>query len=194
MTDYGVVTASDTVRLERTLPGPIERVWAYLTESDKRATWLAAGDMELRPGGRVEHVFRNSELTPDDEPPPAKYASAPEEQRMEGRITVCEPPRVLAYTWSEEREEDSEVRFELTPQGKGDAVLLVLTHRRLVGRDEMVSVGAGWHAHLGILADRLAGRTPAGFWRTHTRLEAEYEKRIPPARVGNSSEAGAAPA
>jgi uncharacterized protein YndB with AHSA1/START domain len=40
-----------TVRIERLLPGPVERVWAYLTESTKRATWLAAGEFDLRVGG-----------------------------------------------------------------------------------------------------------------------------------------------
>ena len=43
MNDYGVLTAPDTLRIERLLPGPIERVWQYLTDSDKRATWLAVG-------------------------------------------------------------------------------------------------------------------------------------------------------
>jgi uncharacterized protein YndB with AHSA1/START domain len=182
MTDYGVVTTPETLLFERRLPGPIERVWAYLTESEKRATWLAGGEMELRIGGRVEHVFRNSELTTNDDPPPAKYASEAAEYRMEGRITACEPPRLLAYTWGEESAEDSEVRFELTP--RGDSVVLVLTHSRIVKRDYLIGAGAGWHAHLGILAERLAGRTPAGFWRTHTRLEAEYETRIPSAETG----------
>ena len=37
-----------TIRFERLLPGPVERVWAYLTESKKRATWLAAGEFDLR--------------------------------------------------------------------------------------------------------------------------------------------------
>ena len=32
----GTSTEPGTVRLERLLPGPIERAWAYLTESDKR--------------------------------------------------------------------------------------------------------------------------------------------------------------
>ena len=41
MNDLATATATDTVRLERLLPGPIERVWAYLTEPDKRATWFA---------------------------------------------------------------------------------------------------------------------------------------------------------
>ena len=35
-----------TVKMERLLPGPVERAWAYLTESDKRATWLAAGEFD----------------------------------------------------------------------------------------------------------------------------------------------------
>lgn len=29
------------------------------------------------------------------------------------------------------------------------------------------------------LADRLAGRPVGGFWRLHTRLEAEYDRRLP---------------
>jgi len=133
--------------------------------------------MELRVGGRVEHVFRNSELTDNDDPPPPKYARLARESRMHGRITACEPPRLLSYTWDEESGEASEVRFELTP--RADKVLMVVTHRRLATHKTMISVAAGWHAHLGILADRLEGRTPAGFWATHTRLEAEYEQRIP---------------
>ena len=44
--DFGIVSGAGTVRFERVLPGPVERVWAYLTESDKRAKWLAAGELE----------------------------------------------------------------------------------------------------------------------------------------------------
>lgn len=178
MNDYGLVTAPDTVRLERLLPGPIERVWHYLVDSEARATWLAAGPMDLRPDGRVELVFRNSELTGHDGTPPEKYACHAGDSPMSGRITACESPHLLAYTWGEGDGTASEVRFELRAQGED--VHLVVTHRRLADRDAMISVSGGWHTHLGILADRLAGRTPAGFWDTHTRLEAEYEQRIPP--------------
>jgi uncharacterized protein YndB with AHSA1/START domain len=174
--DFGVATAADTVRIERTLPGPIERVWAYLTESDKRGTWLASGEMELHEGGRVDMEFRNSELTENDEPPPQKYAQYAGPSQMHGRIIACDPPHLLEYTWGE-ADSDSQVRFELTPRGKD--VQLVVTHSRLATRDDMTSVAAGWHTHLGILADRLAGHAPPGFWATHTRVEAEYEKRIP---------------
>lgn len=171
-----MVTAPDTVRIERMLPGPVERVWSYLTESEKRGRWLASGEMDLRVGGRVEHIFRNSDLTENDDPPPPKYAQYAGESRFHGTITACDPPRLLAYTWGGE-DDESEVSFELAPVG--DRVRLVVTHRRLATRDDMVGVAGGWHAHLDILADRLEGRTPAGFWATHTRLEAEYEKLIP---------------
>lgn len=173
---YGEVTAPGTVRLERVLPGPIERVWEYLTDSTKRGTWLARGAMELRVGGRVEHVFRNSDLTEPDDPPPAKYAEHAGESRMVGRVTACEPPRLLAYTWPEGAVE-TEVRFELTARGAD--VVLVLTHRRLASRTDMVGVAAGWHTHLGILAARLRGAKPGRFWATHMRLEEDYERIIP---------------
>src|SRR5688572_29818333 len=40
--------APDTVRMERLFPGPVERVWEFLVDPDKRALWLAGGPMELR--------------------------------------------------------------------------------------------------------------------------------------------------
>ncbi len=178
MDDFGVVTSPDSLRIERFFPGPIERVWSYLTDSDKRATWLAAGRMDLHVGGHVEHIFNNSQLTGHTDPAPPKYAQHEGESRMHGRITACEPPHLLSYTWGGTTQEASEVSFELATQG--DGVLMVVTHRRLLKRDGMVSVAGGWHAHLGVLADRLANRPPASFWPAFARVEAEYEKRIPP--------------
>jgi uncharacterized protein YndB with AHSA1/START domain len=176
MDEFGVVTAARTVRLRRVLPGPIERVWAYLTESDKRGRWLASGAMELRVGGPVELNFRNAELTPHGEAPPERFKSAAC-STVRGRITRCDPPRLLSYTWGEDPKDSSEVTFELTPQGEN--VLLELTHRRLPDRTQMVSVAGGWHTHLGILIDHLNDREPLPFWSTYLRLESEYEKRLP---------------
>ena len=61
MDKYGVVIAPNTIRFERLLPGPIERVWAYLTESEKRAKWLASGAMDL--SSRTEQAAANLEET-----------------------------------------------------------------------------------------------------------------------------------
>jgi len=177
MNDYGMIIETGTLRIQRLLPGPIERVWAYLTESDKRATWLAAGEMKLENGAQVELVFRNSELTGEHEQTPAKYKHLNCSVSNVGHITCLFPPRLLSFTWAEQgQSRPSEVTFELTEQGK--AVLLTVTHRRLANRDEMLSVAGGWHTHLDILVDRLHNRQPQPFWSTHTRLEEEYRARL----------------
>lgn len=170
---FGVATEAGTVRIERVLPGPAERVWAWLTESDKRARWLAAGETELQVGGRVELVFRHSELS--REASPERYRKY-EGHVSHGRVTRCEPPRILSYTWPEKNDQDSEVTFELTP--RDDSVLLVVTHRRLADAAAMVNVASGWHAHLGILIDRLTEHEPRGFWSAHADAEREYKARF----------------
>jgi uncharacterized protein YndB with AHSA1/START domain len=176
MSEYGVVTEPGTVRIERVLPGPIERVWSYLTDSEKRGKWFASGPMELRPGGRVELLFKHSDLSPRKEPTPERYKQYDGGVTSHGRVLRCEPPRLLAFSWGEEAGNDSEVTFELTP--RGEDVFLVVTHRRLADRAAMVSVASGWHTHLAILIDHLDGREPRPFWSTHARLEADYEQRI----------------
>lgn len=164
-----------TLRFARTLPGPIERVWAYLTESEKRGKWLASGDMDLRVGGEVHLQWNNSELSAVAEETPARYAGD-KHPSMRGHITRLEPMRLLAYTWSEDSEEESEVRFELTP--KGDEVELVLTHQRLVDRTNRVEAAGGWHTHLAILENVLSGAPVIPFWATFEKLQQEYDRRI----------------
>jgi uncharacterized protein YndB with AHSA1/START domain len=167
----GTSTEPGTVRLERLLPGPIERVWAYLTESDKRATWFASGVFDLRVGGKADlhfdHSNISSEKTPDEYK--AKKSDWP------GAITRVEPPHLLSYTFGPAGPE-SEVTFELEPRGKD--VMLVITHRRLPDRKMMVGVASGWDAHVAILADRLNGVEPRPFWTTHARLKREYEAKL----------------
>lgn len=177
MGDYGLVTEAGTVRIERMLPGPIDRVWLFLTDPEKRRLWLASGAMNQQAGAAIELVFRNSDLTENDDAAPPKYEAIATEARLRGQILICRPPTTLAFTWGEDG--TSDVRFDLTP--KGDEVRLVVTHKGLGTRDALLSVAAGWHTHLDILVDRLAGRAPDGFWRTHTRLEADYAARIPAA-------------
>jgi uncharacterized protein YndB with AHSA1/START domain len=177
MESYGVVTEPRTVRLERIFPGPIERIWAYLTESDKREKWLARGEMDLRVGGKVELIFNNERLSSDTQTP-ERFKGA-EGHKNEGHITRCEPPRLLAFTWGENHfDTPSEVTFELSPKGKD--VLMVITHRRLSNRNGMVLVSGGWHTHTGVLADVLNNEEPRPFWKTFLGLQQEYEKRIAP--------------
>lgn len=177
MNEYGEVVEAGTVIFRRTLPGPIDRVWAYLTESEKRRKWLARGEMALQVGGAVTLIFRHSELTQHDETPPERHRSSTEDFKTEGQVTRCDPPRLLAFTWGPDGAR-SEVTFELTPSEDGQ-VQLLLTHRRLRDRAETVDVAGGWHTHLAILEAQLAGREPPPFWSTLERVEADYEQRVP---------------
>ncbi len=176
MNDYGELLDESTVRFERLLPGPIERVWSYIVESDKRAKWLCAGDIGEGSGAHVDMLFANHTLSSaEDIEIPEKYRDMPREPEFTGTVTRWEPPHVVAHTWDFE-EESSEVCYELAEIG--DKVRLVLTHRRLESADTVLDVSGGWHTHLDILVDVLEGREPKAFWKTHTALEAEYEKRL----------------
>lgn len=159
-----------TVKLERLLPGPIERVWAYITESDKRAKWLAAGHFDLRVGGRVELDFNNDNLSPDCKPRPEGKGSSG------GVITRLEPPHLLSHTWVSEKW-TTECTYQLTE--RGDQVLLTIVHRNL--GDYVLPVLGGWDAHTGILEDVLKGVPPRSFWTTHDKLSKDYAKEQPAA-------------
>lgn len=174
----GEFTAPGEIRFVRTLPGPIERVWEYLTDPEKRGRWLARGVVEPHVGGATVLEFHNCKLSGQPETVPAKYAADCQDGcSFQGRVTRWEPPRVFAHTWVEIDGEASEVTFELTPAGAG--VTLLLVHRRL-GRNSamLTSVAAGWHTHLAILDAKLAGLPPPPFWNTHSGLEQEYARSI----------------
>jgi len=55
------VTLRPHRKLERLLPGPVERVWAYVTESDS-APPARGGEFDLRVGGRIRLEFDNNRL------------------------------------------------------------------------------------------------------------------------------------
>ena len=170
---HGKFTGRGEVRIVRLLPGPIERIWAYLTDPEKRARWFCGGELEPKAGGKVVFAMVHKNLAPG-ETPPAKYAHVQDPGvTFEGRVLKCEPPRLLVYTFGSD---DSEVTFELTPQGK--QVQLVLTHRtRGVEEEaELTNYSAGWHTHLAFLVAELEGTPRPKLWAMHARLTAEYEK------------------
>ncbi|WP_439572276.1 SRPBCC family protein [Phreatobacter sp.] len=166
---FGVLTEPATLTIRRHLPGPIERVWAYLTESDRRRKWLAAGEMELRVGAPFEFVWRNGEL---NDPPAARPEGFSEEHRMASRITELDPPNRISFTWAG----SGDVTFALEEQG--DGVLLTVIHRRIDDPGMRLNVSAGWHAHLDVLAARAAGREPPVFWSHWMGLKEEYKQRL----------------
>lgn len=173
MSNYAQILQPGVIRFERLLPGPLERVWAHLTESELCAKWLAEINIqEMKPGGRIDMFFLHDRLSPHPDPIPEKYAEMKDGAESVAEITRVDPPHLLAYTWG-----DGEVEFALSAEG--DQVRLVLTHRMSVDdRGEYHGTIVGWHSHLRVLADVLEGRVPEPFWPEHLRLEKEYEERL----------------
>lgn len=174
--EHGKLTAPGEVRLVRLLPGPIERVWDYLTDPAKRARWIAGGLVEQRAGGRIEFKMHHKNLAPHETPPEEfKHVHDPG-VTFEGVVLRCEPPRLLVHTFGGP---DSEVTIELTPEG--DQVRLVLTHRAK-GEDlpDLSNFASGWHIHTDHLIALLRGAPQPPLWSVQQKLKAEYAKILQP--------------
>jgi uncharacterized protein YndB with AHSA1/START domain len=163
---HGTLADAGVLRIQRRLPGPIERVWSYLTDSDLRRQWLASGTMSLRPGASFELVWRNDDLSSSPDERPDGFSS---ESRATCQLVEVEPPRRMRYLWPGV----GEVSFELEP-ADGD-VLMTVIHRQLSGERLVLNVCAGWHAHLALLVALLDGQRPPSLWSTWKRLREEYE-------------------
>jgi uncharacterized protein YndB with AHSA1/START domain len=113
-----------------------ERVWRAITEPDELAAWF--------PDGISGSWQVGAELT---------FGSA-QVGTFTGRVLVCDPPRVLSYTW------DTDVlRFDIEPDGDG-CVLTLLDTLTPLGKGARDA--AGWHVCLDSLAGHLDGQVPDG--------------------------------
>ncbi len=173
MSDDVQLTGPTRLEIVRTLPGSIDRVWDYLTESDLRAKWLCAGEVEARPGGKIIFDFDHRRLS--DTPAPARHKDQ-EVIRFEGEVLRHEPPHVLAFRWPEEDGEGTIVTIRLETVDGG--VRLHLVHDRLSKPAHRNSAAGGWHAHLDLLDDVLSEREVRDFWLHFTPLESKYEARF----------------
>lgn len=132
------------VRMERLLPGPIERVWEHLTNTVLLNAWFGEkSHIEPRQGGSVRLM----------------------DGHIRGTITQWHPPRRLSYTWNVFGPGDAPEAMSAYPESylmftlepRGDNVLLVLSHLPVLERFEKQNA-MGWHTFLDILTDTLAGR------------------------------------
>ena len=107
-----------SLRIERILPAPPERVFRALTDPDALAAWFWPADLgttvtaDARPGGR----FRIAAA------PGGRFGA----MAVEGSYTVVEPPHRLAFTWRWDGDDfETLVTIELTATGQGTALTLV---------------------------------------------------------------------
>ena len=100
-----------------------EELWSALTDPQRLRRWLAdAPRFEGGVGGRVTIAF--------------------DDGTTEGRILTWDEPRVLEYEWRFPGEDDSIVRFELRPEGKGTKLVL---DQEGVTDDQVAHLDGGWN-------------------------------------------------
>lgn len=167
---YGTLTGPDALRIQRLLPGPIERVWSYLLDSELRKLWFADGEVEPVKGAPFELVWRNDELAGAKGERPG---TASEDHRMQSQVIEADAPRKLVIAWNN----TGNVTFELEPYGEG--VLLTLTHAGFQTRSSLIGHAAGWHAHLDVLEALAFERQPKAFWPHLEVLRRDYDDRLP---------------
>ena len=176
MTGYGHINDDKALCFTRVLPGPIERVWAFITEEDKRAKWLAAGKTGAAAGETIEFRFNHDDLTPHKEEAP-EGSCGDEGTAFDGTVKAFDPPHHLAFTWPERNGGETYVDIRLSEMEDG-RVQLDLKHSGILTRSDLLGASGGWHTHLDILEAHLAEQIPAPFWSTHQAKEMEYGTRF----------------
>ncbi|MGG1662655.1 SRPBCC family protein [Brevibacillus sp. NRS-1366] len=156
----GTVTQSEgssVLRFERHLQHSVDKVWASLTQPEKLVNWLAEAEVEPVEGGRIKLTFANTGDV------------------MNGRVIQAQPKAVLAYTWNSEDASESALRWELAPEA--DGCRLVLTHS-IHATERLSYMLAGWHVHLDLLAETLAGEIKGWPWSHWEEMREKYAEQI----------------
>jgi len=165
--------APDTIRLERTLDAPVEKVWRYLTEADLRRSWFMGGT-DAGANGEFEVLVDHDNLSEDDDVAyPESYAEFKGAVWTE-KVLRFEPSKLLQTTFQGGK--NGTVTYELSPDG--DRTRLVLTHSGIANPVGAQDFGSGWNSHLTVLEERLAGRGVKDFWALHARSRDAVAKAL----------------
>jgi uncharacterized protein YndB with AHSA1/START domain len=164
--------APDTIRVERSLDAPIDKVWRYLTEAELRGRWFMGGT-DAQAGGEFDLVVDHDRLSDDDAPYPESYAAFKGTVWSESVIRF-DPPRLLETTFQGGK--NGKVTYELSAEG--NRTRLVLTHSGITSPSGFQDFGGGWNSHLTVLEERLAGRGVRNFWELHARSREAVAKAL----------------
>jgi uncharacterized protein YndB with AHSA1/START domain len=165
--------ASDTIRLERTLDAPVEKVWRYLTEAELRQQWFMGGT-DATPGGEFDLKVDHDRLSDDANVPyPESYASFKGTIWTE-KVLRFEPPRLLETTFQSGK--NGTVTYELFSEG--GKTRLVVTHSGIESPSGFQDFGGGWNSHMAVLQERLAGRSVRDFWALHVQSREAVKRAL----------------
>jgi uncharacterized protein YndB with AHSA1/START domain len=129
-----------TLRFQRHLAHPIERVWAALTEPARLLDWWGDAQIDLVEGGRFTLRWLNTDAQGNG-------------VTLRAVITRLEPPHLLETRG----EPHGTLRWELQPDATGTTLTFSSTLDLPAAYRSMNL--AGWHYHLDALAAALDGRS-----------------------------------
>jgi uncharacterized protein YndB with AHSA1/START domain len=155
-TKYGslkVRPGATEIRIARTFPHSVERVWQALVELDRMAAWLAPGTIDPREGGRIRLDFADSGIVIDSD------------------VVEFDAPYAVAYSWSGPDEPRRPLRFETKADGGGTLLTLTL---QLPSGEDAARMAAGFEAHLEMLAAALDGAPIKFPFPTFKAMRAAY--------------------
>jgi uncharacterized protein YndB with AHSA1/START domain len=149
----GEIIPESAVRFVRNFDAPPEKVWAFLTESERLPEWYGDGSIEPREGGAVTLMAGH----------------------IRGVVTGWRPEKFLAYTWSvfQPGEEVSAwpiSYLELALEEIGTGTRLTLTHRPIPEAMHKLTM-IGWHTMLDMIAAGLKDEFPPRLDVMHRNAE-----------------------
>ena len=138
----GEILAEHAVRFVRPLPGPKEKVWAFLTEAARLPEWFGEGSIAPREGGAVSLMGGH----------------------IRGVVTIWRPQSALGYTWNVfgpgQTVSDWPVSYlEFALGAEEDGTRLTLIHRPIPQAMQAQTM-MGWHTMLDLIEAGLNGQFP----------------------------------
>lgn len=144
-------------RLTRSVEHDQQAVWKALTDPARLVEWLAPGTIDTRVGGAAKLNFTDSGTV------------------IDSRVTACDAPALLEYSWSSPGEPLRPVRWETLPTAGGTQLVLTL---RVPAAEDIGRSCAGWEAHLMMLLAALEG-VPIKFpFDRFTAMRAAYKAKL----------------
>ena len=171
--EYGTILERDGnryLRYRRTLDHPVQKVWDAIVDPDQMIKWWAEQKrFDPRVGGDIHVAWTNG--GPD----------------VSGEITAIDPPYLLEHTleWSTD---GSQVQFSWRLEPTADGGTVLTFEHEVVGDLERKEI-TGWHSHLDLLEDVLAGGDGGWDRAAWDEIDVRYAERMPDVPLGTMPQA-----